>query len=109
MFNAGFHHEHHDIPGVAWNHLPRIREIASEFYEGLVYHDSYLRLIWLFIFSRSFNLYCRIIRETEIQSEQGISELEIKRALQRTLESIQDEDREESRASRLRVPGVLVP
>ena len=34
-FNMGYHHEHHDFPGIPWNRLPRLKRLAPEFYDDL--------------------------------------------------------------------------
>jgi sphingolipid 4-desaturase/C4-monooxygenase len=44
--NFGLHTEHHDLPAVPWNRLPRVREIAPEAYATRVEHRSWTRL-WL--------------------------------------------------------------
>jgi sphingolipid 4-desaturase/C4-monooxygenase len=43
-FNAGLHVEHHDLAGIPWFRLPKLRQLAPEFYEDLVSLDSYNRL-----------------------------------------------------------------
>jgi len=48
--NHGLHTEHHDLAGVPWNHLPKIRRIAPEFYDDLHEIKSYVGLAWLFHF-----------------------------------------------------------
>lgn len=38
-----YHVEHHDFPAVPWSSLPRVRAIASEFYEDLASSNSLLQ------------------------------------------------------------------
>jgi sphingolipid delta-4 desaturase len=61
-FNVGYHNEHHDFPSVPWNKLPRIRSIAPEVYDGLIYHTSWTKLLFRFLFDRNISLYSRIVR-----------------------------------------------
>ena len=56
LFNAGYHHEHHDLAGIPWLHLPRVRRIAPEYYEGLHAHRSWTALLLRFLFDRSMTL-----------------------------------------------------
>jgi sphingolipid delta-4 desaturase len=58
-FNVGYHNEHHDLPSIPWNHLPKIREIAPEMYSSLVYHTSWTKLLFKFIFDSRITLYSR--------------------------------------------------
>jgi len=51
LWNGGYHVEHHDFPRVGWRNLPRLREIAPEFYESLPHHTSYLTVMFRFIFN----------------------------------------------------------
>jgi sphingolipid delta-4 desaturase len=51
-FNAGLHVEHHDIMGIPWFRLPKMREIAPEFYDDLEKIRSYTLLGLHFVFSR---------------------------------------------------------
>lgn len=50
LFNVGYHTEHHDFPYIPYHKLPEVRKIASEFYESLPYHVSWLKVLWDFIF-----------------------------------------------------------
>jgi sphingolipid delta-4 desaturase len=36
FFNRGYHNEHHDFPSVPWNRLPRVRAMASEWYDSIL-------------------------------------------------------------------------
>jgi sphingolipid delta-4 desaturase len=63
-FNVGYHNEHHDFPGVPWNNLPKVREIAGEYYNDLHYHNSWTGLLWRFLTDPKVTLLSRIERET---------------------------------------------
>jgi sphingolipid delta-4 desaturase len=58
----GYHNEHHDLPSVPWNNLPKLRAMAPEFYENLKYHSSWSRLLLQFVFDRRYSLYSRVER-----------------------------------------------
>ncbi len=61
-FNIGYHNEHHDHATVPWSRLPEVRRIAGEFYNGLVYHTSYVSILKDFIFDKNFTLRTRVVR-----------------------------------------------
>lgn len=61
--NVGYHNEHHDFPSIPWNRLPRLKAMAPEFYDTLVSHDSWTKLMLNFIFDRRYTLYSRIVKE----------------------------------------------
>ncbi|HVO73912.1 MAG TPA: fatty acid desaturase [Ignavibacteriaceae bacterium] len=61
-FNVGYHNEHHDLPSVPWNNLPKLKANASEFYENLFYYKSWVKLFFKFIFDPKFSLFSRMIR-----------------------------------------------
>lgn len=63
-FNVGYHNEHHDFPGIPWNRLPEVRKLAPEFYDTLVYHDSWVKLLLRFLFDPNVTLESRVERET---------------------------------------------
>jgi sphingolipid 4-desaturase/C4-monooxygenase len=60
--NMGYHNEHHDLPSVPWNNLPRLRAMAPEFYHNLKYHSSWSRLLCQFVFDKRYSLYSRVER-----------------------------------------------
>ncbi len=62
MFNVGYHNEHHDLMGVPWSRLKKIKTIAPEFYESLMAHYSYWTLLAKFIFDKNVSLYDRVVR-----------------------------------------------
>lgn len=62
LFNCGFHNEHHDLPGVPWIHLPKIRRAAPELYEDLYATRSWTALLWRFLTDRDLTLARRLVR-----------------------------------------------
>ena len=78
-YNVGYHNEHHDFPAIPWTRLPRVYEIAKEFYEPLPCHKSWPLVLWQFILDKEVGLWCRVKRkeggrlvgtwkETEVQN-----------------------------------------
>lgn len=65
-FNVGFHTEHHDLPRVPWSRLPRVKQLAPEFYSMLPHHDSYLKLFWLFVTDRNMGPAARLKRARRV-------------------------------------------
>jgi sphingolipid delta-4 desaturase len=60
--NMGYHNEHHDLPSIPWNNLPRLRAMAPEFYDTLKCHTSWTRLLFQFIFDKRYSLFSRVER-----------------------------------------------
>jgi sphingolipid delta-4 desaturase len=58
----GYHNEHHDLPSIPWNNLPKLRAMAPEFYQNLKYHSSWSRLVLQFIFDKRYSLFSRVER-----------------------------------------------
>ncbi|KAG5204438.1 Sphingolipid delta-4 desaturase [Trichophyton interdigitale] len=61
-YNVGLHNEHHDFPAVPWSRLPKLHEIAKEYYETLPCHRSWVWVIWMFILDKDVGMWCRVKR-----------------------------------------------
>lgn len=61
-YNVGLHNEHHDFPAIPWTKLHKLRSIASEFYEPLPCHRSWVWVIWTFILDSDVGPWCRVKR-----------------------------------------------
>ncbi|HJX98983.1 MAG TPA: fatty acid desaturase [Chthoniobacterales bacterium] len=72
--NMGYHNEHHDLPSIPWNNLPRLRAMAPEFYDTLKYHPSWTRLLFQFIFDKHYSLFSRIERFKETTPDAQLDE-----------------------------------
>lgn len=62
-YNVGLHNEHHDFPAVPWTRLPKLYEIAKEFYEHLPQHRSWSYVLWQFIWDENVGIQCRVKRK----------------------------------------------
>lgn len=61
-YNVGYHNEHHDFPYVAWDKLPQVRAIASDFYDNLPYHRSWPQVIYEFLVHDNMSSFSRVKR-----------------------------------------------
>lgn len=64
-FNIGYHIEHHDFPNIPWRKLPELRKIAPEYYDNLPQVDSYVKIMFKYIFDSDIGPWSRIIRKPE--------------------------------------------
>jgi len=62
-FNVGYHNEHHDFCYVPWNNLPKVKAMAPEFYDTLVYHKSWTKLFFHWLWNGNLTLFSRVVRE----------------------------------------------
>lgn len=61
-FNVGYHNEHHDFPYIAGSRLPELKRTAPEFYETLVHHSSWTKILWDYVTRPSLGPLSRIKR-----------------------------------------------
>jgi sphingolipid delta-4 desaturase len=61
-WNVGYHNEHHDFPRVPGWRLPKVREIAPEFYNDLPNHPSWVYVIYRYIMDPSIGPFSRVKR-----------------------------------------------
>eukprot|EP00913_Durusdinium_trenchii_P030973 g29010.t1 len=61
-YNVGYHNEHHDFPNIAWSNLPKVRDIAPEFYDHLPQCKSWPGAILRYIFDDSISPFSRVKR-----------------------------------------------
>ncbi len=62
-FNVGYHNEHHDFPNIPGSRLPKLKQMAPEFYDHLHAHHSWTAVIFEFLFNKDISLYSRIKRK----------------------------------------------
>ncbi|GAA5962978.1 hypothetical protein JCM21900_004330 [Sporobolomyces salmonicolor] len=70
-YNVGYHNEHHDFPSVPWTRLPKLRELAKEFYDPLPHHPSWPGVTWRFIFDPAVGMWSRAKRNTKKTNPRG--------------------------------------
>ena len=68
-FNFGLHLEHHDLMGIPWSRLGRLREIAPEFYDDLIITKSYRSLAMKFVMGDPQSLEAQFTRQDEVNKE----------------------------------------
>ncbi|KAJ2548130.1 sphingolipid delta-4 desaturase [Coemansia sp. RSA 1933] len=60
--NIGLHNEHHDFPQIPWTRIWKLRRIATEFYDPLYAHTSWIGVIVRFITSPMLGPQSRLVR-----------------------------------------------
>ncbi|PIA19353.1 hypothetical protein COEREDRAFT_37163 [Coemansia reversa NRRL 1564] len=60
--NIGLHNEHHDFPQIPWTRIYKLRRIATEFYDPLYAHTSWIGVIIMFITSPMQGPQARLVR-----------------------------------------------
>lgn len=62
-FNVGYHNEHHDFPYIAGSRLPRLKAMAPEYYDNLVSHHSWTKMLWTYLTEPRLSATSRIKRQ----------------------------------------------
>lgn len=62
-YNVGYHNEHHDFPNIAWSNLPKVSEVAPEFYKDLPQCKSWPGTLLRYIFDDSISPFSRVKRQ----------------------------------------------
>jgi len=65
-YNVGYHNEHHDFPNVPWSNLPKVREIAPEYYDHLPQCKSWPGVILKYIFDDAISPFSRVKRQKKV-------------------------------------------
>lgn len=63
FLNIGYHNEHHDFPQVPWSLLPKVKEMAGEFYDPLIAHYSWINVLWQMMFNPDLGPQSRCVRD----------------------------------------------
>jgi len=61
-YNVGYHNEHHDFPNIPGSRLPRLRELAPEFYDNLPQCKSWPGALFDFILDDAQGPFARVKR-----------------------------------------------
>ena len=72
-FNVGYHNEHHDFPNIPGSRLPELRRIAAEFYDPLPKCESWVGVLFNYIFDPNISAFSRVMRHT--LSDKDIAEI----------------------------------
>jgi len=67
--NVGYHNEHHDFPRIPGSRLPKVRELAPEFYDNLPSYTSWTLVIWNYIIKHPIGPFSRIKRNQKSKSD----------------------------------------
>ncbi|KAM9014625.1 sphingolipid delta(4)-desaturase/C4-monooxygenase DES2 [Ara ararauna] len=68
-FNVGYHMEHHDFPSIPGCRLPMVKKIAAEYYDNLPHHQSWIQVLWDFVFDDTIGPYSRVKRLCKLAKE----------------------------------------
>lgn len=71
-FNVGYHNEHHDFPFIPGSRLPKVKEIAGEYYDVLPHHTSYIKVMYDYITMPSVTAFSRVKRTGTVEDPDGV-------------------------------------
>ncbi|CAF1153799.1 unnamed protein product [Didymodactylos carnosus] len=75
-YNVGYHNEHHDFPFIPGYRLPKVRQIAAEYYDNLPHYDSWTKVLYDFVMNRDVGPWSRVIRPSKMGKSVVISQQE---------------------------------
>jgi len=61
--NVGYHNEHHDFPRIPGSRLPKVRELAPEYYDALPAYTSWIVVVWYYITKLPIGPFSRVKRK----------------------------------------------
>jgi sphingolipid delta-4 desaturase len=64
-FNVGYHNEHHDFPFIPGSRLPRLKQLAPDFYDSLLAHRSWTAVLWQYVWRKDVGITSRVKRRAQ--------------------------------------------
>ena len=68
-FNVGYHVEHHDFPSIPGTLLPKVRQIAPEYYDSLCHHTSWTMVLYKYIIDPNVGPFARVKRSNKSDND----------------------------------------
>jgi len=91
-YNVGYHNEHHDFPYIPGRNLPKVREIAPEYYNNLPCYTSWVRVLYDFVMNDNVGPWARITRPTKIGRVKVASQQEYEQQLKSAVDLAHKQD-----------------
>jgi len=70
-FNVGYHNEHHDFAFISGTNLPKLRDMAPEFYDSIPHYHSWTKVMVDFVCDPSLSPFSRVKRIQTSEEEQN--------------------------------------
>jgi len=86
-YNVGYHNEHHDFPYIPGRNLPKVREIAPEYYDNLPHYSSWIKVLYDFVMDDNVGPWSRVTRPTKIGRTGVQTQQEYEQQLKNTVNS----------------------
>lgn len=75
-FNVGYHNEHHDFPNIPGSLLPKVKEMAPEYYDDLPHHTSWVKVLYDYIRDPSIGPFARMKRKEYMYAKDNVKKAE---------------------------------